>query len=110
MSTTAIATNGRPERLYKLRELERAGYGARQTLHRYVRTGALPAVMVGNAWMVRERDLPAFAEAVGVDSSATDVDVVDLGDIACMASKVVTSWPRLSTARKAQLAALLTAA
>jgi hypothetical protein len=101
-----IALRNRPERLFSLRELEVAGYSSRDTLHKLIASDAIPAVKVGNAWKIRERDLPRLAEDIGAAPSK-DVELVDLEDIAAVAAQVVTTWPRLTDESKAELGRLL---
>lgn len=108
MSRTIAVTN-RPERLFNLRELSIAGYGTRDTLHHRIAEGSIPAVKVGNAWKVRERDLPQLAEAIGAAPS-NDVELVDLDDLAAVAARVVSTWPTLTEDRKRELGRLLGAA
>lgn len=100
MSTPLIE---RPERLFSLRELASAGYGTRDTLHKRISLGMLPAVRVGNAWKVLERDLVLLAEPIG--AAPTDVDEVEY--LNALAARIVSAWPRLSTERKAELGRLL---
>lgn len=45
------------DRLYTLRELEQMGYGSRSANLLKVRSGELPAVVVGNKFKIRENDL-----------------------------------------------------
>lgn len=100
MSRT-IAVTGRPERLFTLRSLEAAGYRGRDTLQRLIAERQIPAVKEGNAWKIRERDLPLLAEEVGADPSH-DVDLVDLEDLASVATMLITAWPRLTDELKAE--------
>lgn len=100
MSTAIL---DRPERLFSLRELETAGYRGRDTLHKLIAAGDLPAVKVGNAWKVRERDLVLLAEPIG----AKPTDVSDTAYLEALAARIVSTWPRLSTERKAELGRLL---
>lgn len=68
-----------PERLYKLRDLEAAGYSNRVTLQRRISEGRIPAVKVGNRYMIRESDLPFIAQEAGAprpDVLAAHVDAV----------------------------------
>lgn len=104
-----IALRNRPERLFSLRELEVAGYRSRDTLHKLIASGEVPAIKVGNAWKIRERDLPRLAEDIGAAPSK-DVELVDLEDLAAAVSQVVTSWSRLTDERKREFGRLLGAA
>lgn len=69
-----VAGAARPERLFFLRELTAAGYGHRDTLHKRIADGELPAVRVGNAWKVRESDLPLLAQPIGAAPTAPTDD------------------------------------
>lgn len=95
-----------PERLFSLRELAIAGYGTRDTLHKRIAQGTIPAVRVGNAWKVRERDLVLLTEPIGAEP--TDVAGIDYRN--ALAARIVSTWPRLSTECKAELGRLLAVA
>lgn len=97
------------ERLYSLRELKDANYGDRATLTKRIHEGTLPALKVNGAFKIRERDLHLIAEPVG-DAPDEATSPTDLDGLAAVAAKVVSSWPRLSDARKAELGRLLGAA
>ncbi|MFP3397656.1 hypothetical protein SB749_15100 [Brevibacterium sp. SIMBA_078] len=105
MSAAAIAFPERPERLYSLRELSEMGYGSRRTLQTRIHEGKVPAVLVNHAYKIRASDLHLLAEQVGC--LATPVMTVD--DLAELTAKVISTWPRLSDDRKAELSRLLAA-
>jgi excisionase family DNA binding protein len=104
--SAAPAFTHRPERLFTLRELTAAGYGSRDTLHRRISTGVIPAVKVGNTYKVKESDLRLLAEPIG--AAPADPDTFD--DLATVAAQVVSTWPRLSDERKRELGRLLSPA
>lgn len=47
-----------PDRLIGVSAVSALGYGHPQTIRQRIRSGALPAVMVGGVWKVRVGDLP----------------------------------------------------
>ena len=49
-------------KLYKLREVEQILKLSRRTLLRYISSGKLKAVKVGNGWRVSEQDLRELLE------------------------------------------------
>jgi excisionase family DNA binding protein len=102
--STAILDS--PERVFSLRQLEAAGYPGRDTLHKLIAAKELPAVKVGNAWKVRERDLVFLAEPIG----AVPTDVDDVRYLEALAARIVSTWPRLSAERKLELGRLLAVA
>ncbi|MFJ5108144.1 MULTISPECIES: helix-turn-helix domain-containing protein [unclassified Glutamicibacter] len=105
-----MATPSTLERLYPLRELQDANYGDRTTLMKRIHDGTLPAVKVGNAYRIRESDLPLIAKPIGDASSTAPKPAADLDDLAALASQIVSNWPRLSAERRAELGRLLAAA
>jgi|SRR5699024_4933468 len=98
------------DRLYSLRQLQEAGYGDRTTLTRRIHNDELPAVKVGNRYMVREADLTYLAEPandVEVKQSSERAMVESFDDLASLSASLVSAWPRLSDERKRELGALL---
>lgn len=100
-----IALTERPDDLYSMRTLEEMGLGSRRTNLELIRQGRLPAVLVGNAYKVRARDLHLLAKPVG----PAPTPAVSVDELAVIAAKVVSTWPRLSDERKAELGRLLAA-
>ncbi len=99
-------------RLYSLRDLTAAGYGSRAHLLGLIHSGELPAVMIGNAWKIRELELAAYAGVeVGdlQDRRATDsaAKADEMSDLAAVVSRVVSTWPRFTAERRAELSRLL---
>lgn len=96
------------ERLYKLQELQDAGYGNRMTLLSLIHKGALPALKVGNAYKIRESDLHLIAEAVNDDarSAAQAAPADELSDIV---RSVLDAYPRMSGEDKRAFSRFLTA-
>lgn len=105
MPAAPIAFPERPERLYSLRELSEMGYGSRRTLQTRIHEGKVPAVLVNHGYKIRASDLHLLAEQVGLSSTSA----VNIDDLAELAAKVVSTWPRLSDDRKAELSRLLAA-
>ncbi|PFG69111.1 excisionase family DNA binding protein [Propionibacteriaceae bacterium ES.041] len=104
--TTAVASAGL-ERLYPLGELSKMGYGSRRTNLNRINSGEIPAVRVGNTYKIRESDLPRLAEPAGAAATPEPETAVDVDALAALAAKVVSSWPRLSEERRAELGRLL---
>lgn len=52
------------DRLYSLRELSELGYGSRNTNRELIAKRAIPAVIVGNSYKIRESDLHLLAVPV----------------------------------------------
>ncbi|GAA4525614.1 hypothetical protein GCM10023160_18790 [Brachybacterium paraconglomeratum] len=98
------------DRLYTLRQLQDAGYGDRITLTKRIHRDEIPAVKVGNRYMVYESDLRRLVQPVndvaGKPSAASPL-AEDLDDLAALAARMVATWPRLSDDRKRELGALL---
>ncbi len=105
-----MATATTLERLYPLRELQDANYGDRTTLMKRIHDGTLPAVKVGNAYRIRESDLHLIAKPIGDATRTAPEPAADLDDLAALAARIVSTWPCLSTERKAELGRLLAAA
>lgn len=98
------------DRLYTLRQLQDAGYGDRITLTKRIHRDEIPAVKVGNRYMVYESDLRHLAEPVNdaaAEKSAASPLAEDLDDLASLSARLVSTWPRLSDERKRELGALL---
>ncbi|PPL19808.1 helix-turn-helix domain-containing protein [Microterricola pindariensis] len=98
--------------LLSLRAASERGWPHPHTLRRYVHDGRLPAVKVGKQFMVRESDLdrlaaPVLAMSDLVEAHPSEPNTLD--DLAVMAAQMVTTWPRLSVERKAELSRLLAA-
>ncbi|GAB3563250.1 hypothetical protein [Spelaeicoccus albus] len=103
-----MATAPALERLYALRQLHDAGYGDRVTLTKRIREGVLPAVKVGNAFKIRERDLHLIGASINMPEDDSRVAPTDeLGDLV---KNVVDAFPQLSADQKCQLGRLLTSA
>lgn len=105
MSSTVVDS---PERLYSLRELSDMGYGSRRANQTLIRNGRVPAVLVGGAYKVAASDLHYLAQPAGPPrrAAASDTSVENLETIA---ASLVSTWPRLSPERKAELGRLLAA-
>lgn len=52
------------DELIDLRTLSRHGYGNREVISKRIRSGEIPAVMVGNRYAIRRRDLHLLAKPV----------------------------------------------
>lgn len=100
------------ERLYSLRELQEANYGDRMTLLKRIHNKTLPAVKVGNAFRVRERDLAKIATPVesgpvapaGIEVMPSIEPADALGDYV---KALVDTFPTLTSDQKATLGQLL---
>lgn len=109
MATTATLDS--TLRMYGLRDLTAGGWGSRGHLLGLIHSGELPAVMMGNAWKVRETDLAAYA---GVDiadlhesrASQETRATEDMDDLATFVAQIVSTWPRLSAERRRELSRL----
>lgn len=98
--------------LLALRAAHERGWPKPHTLRKYVHAGRLPAVRVGKQFMVRESDLERLITPVDADSGPRiqGPSPDDLTELAALAARMVTSWPRLSEQRKADLGRLLASA
>jgi excisionase family DNA binding protein len=95
-----------------LRAAHERGWPHPHTLRGYIHTGRLPAVRVGKQFMVKESDLERLMTPVHAADSAPQrqgSSEADLTDLAALAARMVSSWPRLTEQRKAELSRLLAA-
>ncbi|WP_119697611.1 hypothetical protein [Microbacterium halotolerans] len=108
----------RPESLHSLRELAAAGYGSRKSLLARISADEIPAVQVGNAYKIRHSDLPLLAVPRNDGIRTADAEPSHASppghasehpddELATMAARLVTTWPRLDDERKRELGHLL---
>ncbi|MBE4695401.1 helix-turn-helix domain-containing protein [Brevibacterium casei] len=85
-----------------LRRAHDLGWPHPHTPRGYIHSVKLPAVRVGKQFMVRRSDLERLGTPVrpanALERSEAD-DPTYLDDLAALAAKVVSTWPRLSDAR-----------
>ena len=99
-----MATPSTLERLYSLRELQEANYGHRATLGKLIHDGILPAVKVGNAFKIRESDLPLIGQPINAPAIPEEKPEDTLGDYV---KALVDNFPKLNAEQKTQLGRLL---
>lgn len=82
-----------------------------QTVREYIHAGVLPAHRLGaREWRIYESDL-ARLRGPGSDDEERPPSVTgQYDDLASMAARIVSTWPRLSDERKAELGRLLATA
>lgn len=97
-----------PERRIGVQQVSELGFGHPVTVRELMTSGAIPAVKVGGVWKVRVGDLPGARNLSA--SAPSPSPSVDLDELATLAARVVSTWPRLTAERKAELSRLLAAA
>lgn len=113
----AATTVRSPGRRFTVQQATAHGYGHPDTIRARITSGKLPAERLddrGTYW-ISEADLeqsdlarfkPKSRSSAPVDAPSTE-SASDLEGLALMAAQVVSTWPRLSAERKAELGRLL---
>lgn len=97
MASSAYAPSTNGEHYLNLNEAVGLGYGAYQTLRRYIADGRLPAVKIGGRVKVLRADLDALA----VPKQPVSFETVEAA-----VERIVASAPPLTDAQCRRLAAL----
>lgn len=121
-TSVAITPTDADDLSLTLYEASVAGWGHTQTLRRRIKAGKLPAervddrgtFIVRQSDLMRQPDLVRLRKSKGLPALPTECPVAavpaDLDDLAALAARIVSTWPRLSAERKSELGRLLASA